>query len=198
MRAQPFLLTYSALQHTWRIAAAKTKQAILVFWERILSIVIIGVKFWDDSVFILWWQNVELEGIKARKCTRTEGVLQPWIRTFQSTPDPFTSKIQFPKLQSPSTVLHVITRFPVSSISCSFLLYLGITAIFQPYSTKNHVQLTRPTPVLANHHFSDGLHAEGLKAKQALLTPWRTTSFLEIHFLFLFWLDIINDLRIIF
>jgi len=45
-----------------------------------------------------------------------------------------------------------------------------------------------PTPILSNPHFSDGdgLLAEGLNAKQVLLIPWQTTSFLPIQFLFLF------------
>lgn len=80
-------------------------------------------------------------------------------------------------------MLHMVTHFPVSSITYSLPLYLGITAVFQPYSNKNHMQLTMPTPMLSNHHFSDGLHAEGVNAKQALLTPWHTTSFLAIQFL---------------
>lgn len=83
-------------------------------------------------------------------------------------------------------MLHVVAHFPVSSISYSFSVYLGITAIFQPYSTKNHVQLTMPPPILSNHHFLDGVHAEGLNAKQALLTPGMLLPFWQYSSCFLF------------
>lgn len=98
---------------------------------------------------------------------------------------------------SPITVLYVVAYFPVLvsfdlvwvcfSIWYSFPLYLGILGISRPYSTENHVQLTTLTPILTSHHCQDGLHAERLNAKQAVLTPWHTTSFLAIQFLLLLW-----------
>lgn len=144
-----------------------------------------------DFLMTKSWRRWE---IKTNKCTLIDWTLQVRIRAFQTTSNPSTSKNQLPKnISKPSHCMqsHIFLFLPICS---SFPLYLGITAIFQPYSMENYML----TPILSSHYFSNELCSERMNVKQGVLMLWHTTSFLATQFLFLLWLDVNSSLRTIF